>query len=526
MRPMIRGRGTARLRQSAPILGILAVAALLRLVGLSHLPPAHYRDVAITALDALRAASGHPCLHYKFDEGLYANLMGLFFLVGGANDVMVRLLGGCAGVAACLGIFRLGRALGMERGGLFGAGLLAVSLWHVILSRSGFRAVLLPTLLVFAMAALVEALRGAGRGRFMLAGLLFGLLLHTYPSSRAAPMLLPPFLLAEIGLSKGAWRRAAPGLLIFFAAAACAAAPMLLHYLNHPADFNNPHRMVSVFSPGLGPGEASAHLMNNIVATLLMFHVRGDANWRHNISGAPMLDPLTGLLFVGGLAAALGWLFGRSRGGVERPKAAAALLLAWVAVMLLPNLLSVEGVPHGLRSAGVLPAVMLLAGVAASWLFERMLRGGAAAARAAGPGSVAVLVILAAISAWRYGVSWGGRQEVFRDHDGAYRAAARALLAAPAGAERFVVANGSGYEVHGWPAEAACYRFEMRANPPVLLGPKDAGRLALGGRTAYVALIAADPKVVDVIRTLNPGAALSEIHADGVAPGSPVYRIN
>ncbi|HET8947899.1 MAG TPA: hypothetical protein VFQ07_13035, partial [Candidatus Polarisedimenticolia bacterium] len=385
----------------------------------------------------------------------------------------------------------------------------------------------------FAMAALVEALRGAGRGRFLLAGVLFGLLVHTYPSSRAAPFLLPPFLLAEIGWSRESWRRAAPGLLIFFAAAGCIAAPMLLHYLHHPADFNNPHRIVSVFSPGLGPGEASAHLRHNIVATLLMFHVRGDANWRHNISGAPMLDPVTGALFLLGILGVIAVLVldwrrpASSKALVTGPRraASAVLLLSWIPVMLLPNLLSVEGVPHGLRSAGVLPAVMLLAGLGAAAIFERLRRGGRRVASAAGPGFIAVFIGLAAMSGHRV-LAWGGHPEVFRDHDGAYRAAARALLAAPAGAERFVVANGSGYEVHGWPAEAACYRFEMRTSPPVLLGPKDAARLALGGRTAYVALIAADPKVVEVIRTLNPGATLTEIHAPGVASGSPVYRIN
>src|SRR6185369_9119246 len=178
-----------------------------------------YRDVAITALDALRAASGHPCLHYKFDEGLFANVMGIFFRLFGAGDVTVRLPGALAGIAGCWGVARLGRALGMERAGLFGAGLLAVSLWHIILSRSGFRAILLPTLLAFALAGLVEALRGGGRGRFLLAGVLFGLLVHAYPSSRAAPLLVPPYLLAEIGLSRAAWRRAAPGMAIFFAAA-------------------------------------------------------------------------------------------------------------------------------------------------------------------------------------------------------------------------------------------------------------------------------------------------------------------
>ena len=524
MRRMNR-RGRWDLRRAAPFLLLLAIAAGLRLPGLGTLPPAHYRDVAITALDALRAASGHPCLHYKFDEGLFANLMGLLFLVTGAGDVTVRLPGAIAGIAACFGIVRLGRALGLPKAGAAGGVLLAVSLWHVILSRSGFRAVLLPTVLVFAMAVLVEAVRGGGRGRFLMAGALFGLLVHTYPSARVAPLILPPYLLSELGWDRAAWRRIGPGLLLFLLAAGLVASPMLLHYLHHPDDFNNPTRIVSVFSPRLAPGEAVAHLKHNVGATLLMFHARGDLNWRHNISGAPMLDPVTGALFLGGLALACGWLFGKGTAAAERPRrVAASLLLAWLGAMLLPNLLSVEGVPHGLRSAGTLPAVMLLAGLAAAWIAGRL--EARVPARAAAGAALAIALLLAAACGWRYAVTWGRNPAVFLEHDGPLRAAARALDAAPPGTDRFLVANGSGFRVDGWPAEAAPYRFEMRDAPPVILGPKDAAHLALSGRTAYVALIAADPRVMEVIRALNPGAPITEIRAPGVVPASPVYRIN
>src|SRR5712692_11309366 len=133
----------------------LAVAALLRLHRLSLLPPAHYRDVALTAIDALRAASGHPCLNYTYDEGLYANLMGLVFLLLGASDWTVRAPGALFGVLTCLGVYRLGRALDLEREGLFAAALLGASFWHVVLSRSGFRVILLPLLLSLSFALLV-----------------------------------------------------------------------------------------------------------------------------------------------------------------------------------------------------------------------------------------------------------------------------------------------------------------------------------------------------------------------------------
>ena len=514
-----------RLGRAASILvAILAVAALLRFARLSELPPAHYRDVAITAIDALRAASGHPCLHYVYDEGLFANLMGLGFRILGACDWTVRLPGALMGVLTCLGVFRLGRALGAPRAGACGAFLLAVSLWHVILSRSGFRAVMLPFVLVFALSFLVEGLRGGRLSRMLVAGGLLGLAAHTYPASRAVPLFIPIYLAAELGIDGKAWARAWRGLALFALAAALVALPMLLHYLHHPRDFNNPDRIVSIFSPRLAPGSTGKYLAHNLLLTLGMFHVRGDANWRHNLSGAPLLDPLTGILFLAGLLMALGMLRGRAVIPIERPRGAGGLLLAWVPAMLVPNVLSVEGVPHALRSAGTLPAIMLLAGFGTVLAWDTLDRW--AGARPAQALVLAAALALTGWTAYRYFVVWGGSPEVFAAHDGAFRAAAARLGAAPAGARRLLVANGTGFLVYGRPAEVQAYLFELRDAPPEVLGPKDAGQLVLHGATAFVALVQRDDRVLEVIRTLNPGAPVEELAGAGLAPESPVYRIN
>lgn len=516
-----QGRGSgARFTLAA----ILAVAAALRLGALSRLPPAHYRDVATTALDALRAAAGHPRLHYVFDEGLFANLMGLLFRLAGASDLTVRLPGAAAGILTCAATARLGRALGSPRAGRAGAFLMAVSLWHVILSRSGFRAVLLPLFLALAIAGLVDGLRRGGAWRLAGAGALFGLCAHTYPASRAAVLLLPIVLAAELRLDRALWGRAARGLLAFALAAAVVAGPMVFHYLRHPRDFNNPDRIVSIFSPRLEPGAAPDYLERNLVDTLLMFHLRGDANWRHNIAGAPMLDPLTGILFVLGIGAAILMLRGGFERLVERPRAAGAILLGWTAVMLLPNLLSVEGVPHGLRSAGVLPAVMLLAGFGAL-LAEDIVRH-RLDRRVRAAACLAACAALAAWTAHRYFVTWGENPEVAAAHDGAFRAAARVLMAAPPGVERFLVTNGTGFKVYGLPAEVQPYLFEMRDRPPRLLGPKDAALLELDGRPALVALVRRDEQVLALLRRLNPGAAIEPVEGPGISPESPVYRVH
>ncbi|MFQ5878455.1 MAG: ArnT family glycosyltransferase [Acidobacteriota bacterium] len=506
--------GILRIGRSGLLLGaVLVCAAAVRLYGLSWLPPAHYRDVALTALDAMRAASGHPRLHYTYDEGLYSNLMGLGFVLFGPSDWSVRLPGALIGVLTCWGVYRLGKSLRHRRAGLYGAALLGASFWHLLLSRSGFRAILLPLLLALSIALLVEGLRGRSVARMAAAGALLGLGVHVYPAVRFAPFILPIYLLAELGHDREAWRRAAKGLAAFLGAALLVALPMLVHYLHRPEHFTLPHRVVSVFSPKLAPGQAGLNLRRNVPATLLMLHWSGDRNWRHNIAGAPMLDPISGLLMLIGAVAAL-------RG----PPPSAALLLAWVPIMLLPSYLSVEGVPHALRSCGALPAVALLAGFGLAAVEDLSARR--AGERFAAAGALALLVGLGIWTSYRYFIVWGRDPRVAQAHDFAFRAAARVLASAPRGVGKFVVANGEGFRAYGWPAEVHPYLFELRDERATILGPHDSSRLVLRGRPALVALVRRDEAVLETIRRLNPGAMIREVRAPGLSVDSPVYRIN
>jgi len=210
---------------------------------------------------------------------------------------------------------------------------------------------------------------------------------------------------------------------------------------------------------------------------------------------------------------------------VENPEAgAAALLFGWLAAMLLPNLLSAEGVPHGLRSSGAIPALFLLAGcgmaAAESWLAAR------SGPRAAAACALLAVLLAGAWTAHRCFRVWGSDPRVVEAHDGALRAAAQVLREAPPGVERLILANGTGFPAYGHPVETQVYLFELRDAPPAVLGPKDGARLVLGGRPALVAFERRDPQALAVLRQLNPGAEVVEIRAPGLSPEHPVYRVN
>jgi hypothetical protein len=167
---------------------------------------------------------------------------------------------------------------------------------------------------------------------------------------------------------------------------------------------------------------------------------------------------------------------------------------------------------------------MLICGVGLVTL-ERIL----ARRRLARIAAASVLTLFTLLGIWtgyRYFVVWGNEPRVLAEHDGAYRAAARALLSAPPGVERILVANGSGWAAYGRPAEAHPYMFEMRDAPPAVVLRDNVDRLALKGAPAYVALIRRSDSVLALIRQLNPGASIRPVDFPGLSPASPVYRIN
>jgi hypothetical protein len=90
-------------------------------------------------------------------------------------------------------------------------------------------------------------------------------------------------------------------------------------------------------------------LYDSTLKHLGMFNYQGDQNARHNLPGAPMLDPLSGVLFLLGLGLALRrWRDARN-----------VVMLALFAGMLLAGILSTDWeAPQALRSIGVLPSVI------------------------------------------------------------------------------------------------------------------------------------------------------------------------
>jgi hypothetical protein len=106
-----------------------------------------------------------------------------------------------------------------------------------------------------------------------------------------------------------------------------------------------------------------------------MFNFYGDPNWRHNFAGQPMLPIPLGILFLIGLAFSFVRIFKSIKNKlvfIEEDFIIFGFLIVFWFVMLLPGILTYEGIPHALRTIGVIPAVYILTAVGGWWIYEKL----------------------------------------------------------------------------------------------------------------------------------------------------------
>jgi len=122
---------------------------------------------------------------------------------------------------------------------------------------------------------------------------------------------------------------------------------------------------VSIFEPGINRGDLPGTLIRHTLGALGMFVWQGDRIPRHNAPYRPVFDPLLAAAFVAGLILVI---------RQARHRIAAAFVLTWVGVMLLPTILA-EDTPHFLRAVGVLPVAMIFPALGLDWAAEKLTSG-------------------------------------------------------------------------------------------------------------------------------------------------------
>lgn len=455
---------------------VLLIAAFFRFYHFESTPPGLYIDEAINANYAVVAEETNhfQVVYFKQDgrEGLYTSILAVVLKVFPIYEPwVVRIPAQLAGILTVWGLYLLSAQLFDQEIGLLAAFLLSTSVWHITFSRIGFRAILSPLFLVWALWLLVkifplendepEDLIRSSTLSVVLAGVVYGLGFYTYLAYRITPILL----LLLIPFFKGRphfWRHA--GLFILIVLAVCA--PITLYFIQHPDEFVAHSAALSVVHRSAHPIFEFAY---NMLRQFLMFTVHGDNNWRHNSAGAPELFRPVGWLFLLGILVGLQFLWSFRQGNDKKEYAkrkdsyvplspfATLFVLAWLIVGTVPAAASDEHIPHSLRSILTAPAAMILAAIGGVWLYRfAASRIRASAIRA---GSIAFLALIAGVAFRRYFINWAKNPNVAAAFDVKDDKIANDINKVPRSVPKYVVIRSPDIEDPGIPIQTQSIMF-------------------------------------------------------------------
>jgi 4-amino-4-deoxy-L-arabinose transferase-like glycosyltransferase len=435
-----------RLSKRLPLLlTVTALAAGLRLYRLADYPPGLHYDEAFHHVFALEIMDGYHPLYFpenNGDDAMFPYMVALLFSAVGATTIGGRIVSATAGTLTVPALWWLTQELFADwrvprRAAVsaVSAFVLATLQWHITASRTGIQPALVPWLLVPMMAALWRGLRTGRWGWFAAAGVLLGVAQYTYMAARVIPLLVI-FLGAWLLLfQRSCFQRRWRGLLLCAVVSVVVFVPLASYFIAHPQWFSFRAGQTTYFTLGPGSDRPVQELWRNVVRTLSAFSFRGDMDVIRNLPGRPILDVYQSALFLVGIGVCV-WRF-------RRPTY--ATLLAWVAVMLLPTILT-ESAPHYTRALGAAPATAVLVGLGTVTAWESTTRltvrwqprARRIAEKTAGTALSLGLIASAVGHGYAYFVRWGSLPELYQPYDVGLLAATRELRARLPSAEVYL----------------------------------------------------------------------------------------
>jgi len=359
-------------RLELAILGVvLAVGAGLRVYALDRFPRTLDLDTAQNGYVAMQ-------LWTELTQGSYTAILDrwapgnetmLFYLQGltmrllGVSVEALRLPSALIGVLTLYLIYRLGREQISARVGLAAALMSALSPWHLDLSRSAKRSVLIPLFVCLVLIFLCRALRRAPSARaaldLALCGLMLGLGLHSYELFRVAPLAVAGAIIwVRLAQRRSLWQGPAE-VALTLGVATLVALPIIITALAAPEVYFHHTAHASLLETAVTDGAIKPLLLNGGAALAhALDHIPLGTGWV-DLRGAPVA---ASVLFLVGLFSMFSLRAGAGEGeGDHRPRvwtvAVGSMLAIMVAVLLLTK---VHHAPR--RYTGLMVPLFLLAG--------------------------------------------------------------------------------------------------------------------------------------------------------------------
>jgi 4-amino-4-deoxy-L-arabinose transferase-like glycosyltransferase len=357
---------SSAVKQISAVLALTLLAAIFRFFRLHSLPAEMGLDPPYIYLGSQAILDGDRPIFVTLFPGQES---GFFYLVA----AMSRLLGlsfftlkaasALIGTLTVPALYLLGRRLINGTVAMVAAVLLAVNRWHVLMSRTGLRPVLMPLLVVALLWTLARALYGGQRRDFAYVGLVLGLGAFAYTGALFLPLFaglavaLYGTLLIHLDFKRIAGRLGLSLLVLVIIIT-----PLLRYAMTPDNAYLTRFQRRVTGQDALGVTPA-ARAMENATRTIAAFNWQGDNVYAFNVPGKRQLGWISGSLFVLGLVYALSQI---RRGPY-------LMLVLALFTTLLPTFITFshpQEVPNAGRLIGAVVPACLLAALPMGLLYD------------------------------------------------------------------------------------------------------------------------------------------------------------
>ncbi len=375
-------------------IGIVILAAVLRLYRLSSIPPGVNRDeasIGVTAYSLMTTGRDEygrflPLSFESFGDWklpLYIYATIPFVKIFGLSELAVRLPSALAGIASVAALYYLTQMLFASASiGLLAAFALAIMPWHIHISRVESEAIVAVFFTIVGSISFLQALKYKSLRSLVYAAALFALTYYTYHGNHVFTTLL------VTGLAVIYWHDLIKIPKWWIALGTGALMTLSILSVTLTADhtkiggisiFGDPtiiHTQIEL--PRLAhtnPDSLPARLMHNRLTYAVtaitqnylksygadFLFVRGGGNKAHNIQGYGNLHPIDALFLVLGAAILIG--------GVQ--KKSAKFILWWIAIGGIAAAITKDA-PHSNRMLAVVPSLAIAIATGITLLYERI----------------------------------------------------------------------------------------------------------------------------------------------------------
>jgi len=421
------------------LLGILTISAALRFAAIKTIPSSLGYDEAYNGIDIneiCRTGKWHIFYPENFGrEGLFLNIQSLFVCYFGNTTWSLKIASGFFGILTVISVYFFAKIMYGRNIALWSALFMGTGFWHLIFSRTGFRAIMSPFFLSAGMLFLTKSFKNLTISeekieytelnkknnlnplnvhQYLLAalgGIFYGLGFHSYIAYRISPLLVLYVFYYFYGKLQKYKREFFILAAVFCVSTFLTVLPLLLHFVNNPKDFFKRISDVNRFSFKL-----PIDIIRNIIITLLMFNFYGDSNWRHNIAHEPVLCFPAGVCFLLGIYDVVIKTYKKfletQTKGPEIEHFGNRFLLFWFALFMVPAILS-EGNPHSLRCIIMTVPTYIFAGIGAEkireFLFHHFQQNYSNLLRICMLGFIIILVLNVTV---QYFSNWAGNNDM------------------------------------------------------------------------------------------------------------------